>query len=51
MACCVLHNIAMKHGVPLPPQPLLHEAVRPDAMMGPDCRRAVHVREQLIARL
>ena len=26
-------------------------SVRPDAMMGPDCRRAVHVREQLIARL
>ncbi|CAL9690972.1 unnamed protein product [Knipowitschia caucasica] len=51
MACCVLHNIAMKRGVPLPPQPLHRQDVRPDAMLGPDCRHAVHVREQLIARL
>ncbi|TWW54060.1 putative nuclease HARBI1 [Takifugu flavidus] len=51
MACCVLHNIAMKRGVPLPPQPQPREDVRPDAMMGPDCRHAVHVRAQLIARL
>ena len=33
MTCCVLHNIAMKRGVPLPPQPQHHEDVRPDAMM------------------
>ncbi|TWW62621.1 hypothetical protein D4764_04G0012680 [Takifugu flavidus] len=31
------------------PQP--REDVRPDAMMGPDCRHAVHVRARLIARL
>ena len=51
MACCVWHNITMKRGVPLPPQPQHRENVRPDAMMGPDCRRAVHGRAQLIARL
>ena len=51
MTCCVLHNIAMKRGVPLPPQSQHSEDVRPDAMMGPDCRRAVHVRAQLIAHL
>ena len=50
MACCVLYNIAMKRGVPLPPQPQHREDVRPDTRMGPDCRRTVHVRVQLIAR-
>ncbi|TWW78197.1 putative nuclease HARBI1 [Takifugu flavidus] len=51
MACCVLHNITMKRGVPLPPQPQPREDVRPDTMVEPECRHAVHVRAQLIARL
>ncbi|KAK6319506.1 putative nuclease HARBI1 [Coregonus clupeaformis] len=47
MACCVLHNIAMKRGVPLPPP---HQDVRPDALLGPDNRLCVEVRQQIISR-
>ena len=51
MAYCVLHDIAMKRGVPLPLQPPFQEDVHPDPLMGPDNRLSVQVREQLIARL
>ncbi|CAM4529899.1 unnamed protein product [Leuciscus chuanchicus] len=49
MACCVLHNIAMKRGVPLPLQPP-HQDVRPDPLLGPDNRHGVEVRQQIISR-
>lgn len=48
MACCVLHDIAMKHGVPLPLQPP-HQDVRPDPLLGPDNRLGVEVRQQIIS--
>lgn len=42
MACCVLHNIATKRGVPVSPPPS-KEHVRPDALLGPGTRQAVHI--------
>lgn len=48
MACSVLYNIAMTHGVPLPSQLQLRGDVHPDPLLGLDPRLAVRVQLQLI---
>ncbi|XP_062295779.1 putative nuclease HARBI1 [Scomber scombrus] len=50
MACCVLHNIAMKEGVALP-DPTLSEDMPDDIPEGLDRQDAIRIRQQLIAQL
>ncbi|XP_031441572.1 protein phosphatase 1, regulatory subunit 8a isoform X4 [Clupea harengus] len=54
MACCVLHNMAMKSGVPLdlqPPYQPPHYNVGPEPFRHPENSHAVQVRQQLIRRM
>ena len=52
MACCVLHNIALKNGVPLalePPHQQPDEG--PEPFLGQENLHAVQVRQELVFRM
>lgn len=51
LACCVLHNIAMKQGLPLPEIPNAPERLPQEPAHGPANVAAIRTRQQLIERL
>lgn len=53
LACCVLHNLAMMHGIPPPPgtEPLHIREDDAQPNVGPPGRAAVQARHDLMQRL
>lgn len=50
LACCVLHNVALKHGLPLPEVLNPVERLPPEPAVGPRNAAAIERRQRLIER-